>query len=587
MQGESVKTTVLRGTGASVGIALGKATILRKRAYALPSRHLELTDIEAELARLDDAIAASKSQLEKLRDSVHDSLGLDNAKIFSAHLGLLTDPSLRSQIEARLRSDLCGIEQACSKVINQIHSQFLSLDNEYMQERAMDIWDIGDRILRNLLGLEAEVLPKAGGEPQILVAEDLSPSETARLDLTNIRAIVTQGGSRMSHSAILARALDIPAVVAVKGVFDEIHEGDDLVLNGKRGTIYVHPSEEIKAEFRQMAAYLREQMRQWMAERDKPAETLDGYQVALVANVELPSETLNLKEKFRTGIGLFRTEFLFVNGGDLLDEEQQFTTYRDTARAVFPYSVIFRTLDVGGDKLLSQVDAGQEPNPFMGMRAIRFSLNHIDSLRIQLRAILRASAEGKVRVMFPMISTLDELQRALEVLKDVKAELKAKGIPYNDDLDVGCMIEVPSAALIANKLMPLVDFFSLGTNDLTQYSLAVDRANPDVEYLYQPCHPSVIRMMKQVADVCYEHGKWLSVCGEMAADPLFMPLALGMGIHELSMSPVALPSMQKLVRSIRMHEAEELVRRAIDCGSANEVLVLCRQFLEKACPELL
>ncbi len=587
MQGESVKTTVLRGTGASVGIALGKATILRKRAYALPSRHLELTDIEAELARLDDAIAASKSQLEKLRDSVHDSLGLDNAKIFSAHLGLLTDPSLRSQIEARLRSDLCGIEQACSKVINQIHSQFLSLDNEYMQERAMDIWDIGDRILRNLLGLEAEVLPKAGGEPQILVAEDLSPSETARLDLTNIRAIVTQGGSRMSHSAILARALDIPAVVAVKGVFDEIHEGDDLVLNGKRGTIYVHPSEEIKAEFRQMAAYLREQMRQWMAERDKPAETLDGYQVALVANVELPSETLNLKEKFRTGIGLFRTEFLFVNGGDLLDEEQQFTTYRDTARAVFPYSVIFRTLDVGGDKLLSQVDAGQEPNPFMGMRAIRFSLNHIDSLRIQLRAILRASAEGKVRVMFPMISTLDELQRALEVLKDVKAELKAKGIPYNDDLDVGCMIEVPSAALIANKLMPLVDFFSLGTNDLTQYSLAVDRANPDVEYLYQPCHPSVIRMMKQVADVCYEHGKWLSVCGEMAADPLFMPLALGMGIHELSMSPVALPSMQKLVRSIRMHEAEELVRRAIDCGSANEVQVLCRQFLEKACPELL
>jgi phosphotransferase system enzyme I (PtsI) len=335
---------------------------------------------------------------------------------------------------------------------------------------------------------------------------------------------------------------------------------------------------------------IREQ-RDWFArvesESALPAETLDGFHVRLAANIELPEEVETLRQRYGVGIGLFRTEFLFVRNDGLCDEEEHFRTYRKVAEDIHPHSVILRTLDIGGDKFLSHLKMPVELNPFLGMRAIRFCLRRMDVFRVQLRAILRASAFGKVRIMFPMISTLEELQQALAALNDVKAELAAEGVPHNPHLDVGMMIEVPSAALIADKLAPHVDFFSLGTNDLVQYSLAVDRSNPDISYLYQPSHPSIIRMLRHVVDAVYAHGKWIGICGEMASEPLLVPLVLGLGIHELSMSPVSIPAVKQLVRHVRMREAEALVDQAAKCGTAEEVLGLCRDFLRRFWPDLL
>lgn len=460
-------------------------------------------------------------------------------------------------------------------------------EDAYFQERAADVKDVGHRLIVNLNGKSDVSTDISGSQPVILLADDLSPSEAAHLDPGRIAAFITCSGSRTSHTAILARALRIPAIVAVQESIDDIPNGTPMALDVSAGTAIVDPDQATLEAY-----YLRDKRQKQLAqalfnETKQPTETLDGYQASLVANVELPAEALNVKRRYNVGIGLFRTEFLFIDSGKLLTQEEQFEAYRDTARAAYPYSVIFRTLDIGGDKFINQFELPHEINPFMGTRAIRLSLRRPDIFKTQLRAILRASAFGKVRIMFPMISALEELLKAREYLDQVKAELAREGIAFNDDLDVGCMIEVPSAALLAERLVQYVDFFSLGTNDLVQYSMAVDRANPDIAYLYQPAHPTVIRQMKHVVDAASASGKWVSVCGEMAGETLYTPLLLGMGIQELSMSPVALAPVHTLIRSMKMHEAEVLVARALKCNDGREVDELCRQFIKKACPELL
>lgn len=579
--------STLHGTGVSAGLVIGNALWLDNQRCVVPRRRIGADQVDAELERLEAAIALSNQQLVALHHSVKESLGDDHASIFTGHQHILDDPELRKRITACIKKECCGVEQACEEVLAEFCAEMSQIDDEYLRERLVDIRDVGERILCNLLGIDLIQTLEHGGEPRIIVADDIPPSVAARLNPARVAAFITASGSRTSHTAILARALNIPAVVAIKEPLNVIRNGTRLALDGASGVIHVDPTPETITVFEQRNLRQRAWMSQILSESNQPTETLDGYQARLVANVELPVEAMNVRQRYNVGIGLFRTEFMFINGASLLDEEQQFIDYRDTAQAVYPLSVIFRTLDIGGDKFLSELNMPRELNPFMGMRAIRFSLSRVDIFKIQLRAILRASAFGKVRIMFPMISTLDELQQALATLDEVKDDLRTNKVPFNEDLDVGCMIEVPAAALLAERLIQHVDFFSLGTNDLVQYSLAADRSNPDIAYLYQPIHPSVIQMMKHVADVCYANGKWVGICGEMAAEPLYAPLILGMGIHELSMSPVSLAPIRKLVRSIRMFEAEALVAKALQCGSAGEVQKLCRDFLKKSCPELL
>ncbi|HPY89407.1 MAG TPA: phosphoenolpyruvate--protein phosphotransferase [Lentisphaeria bacterium] len=581
---------VLRGTGVSAGLVVGRVVRSPKSTAQLPDFPIQPAQIEAERERLRAALNESRQQLNNMQERLAAELSEQHAEIMTFHLMLLDDPTLLTNIDAILRTDLVCVEQATIRAIERFSHDISQKNNALLRERAGDIRDVGARILHNLAlpaGKETETAPTNDAEPHVLVAEDIPPSEAAHMDPRLIAAFITAGGSRTSHTAILARALGIPAIVALPNGIDVLEPGTIVALDGETGEIHVNPDRDTIAAFLQETDRQKAWLSSLLAENHQPAETLDGYQTCLVANVELPSEAMTVHERYNVGIGLFRTEFLFLNSCKLLTEEEQFEAYKTTAETVHPLSVIFRTLDIGGDKFLSQIDMAHELNPFMGMRAIRFSLHRPDLFRVQLRAMLRASAYGKVRIMFPLISTLDELIHALEHLEEVKQDLRRRRIPFNETLDVGCMIEVPSAAILAERLVKHVDFFSIGTNDLVQYSLAVDRSNPDIAYLYQPPHPAILRLIRNVVTVACEHGKWVSLCGEMAAEPLYTPLVLGMGIHELSMSPVAIPPVRHLVRSINMYDAENLVAEALRCGSADEVEALCRKLIAKACPEML
>ncbi len=578
--------TRLKGAGVSAGMVMGKAILVGRKLSQVHELALSPEQTDVEVERFEAALRVSREQIAALRARVQEVVGKDHAAIFDSHLMLVDDPTVVQQVVQQIRERRRNAEHVFQSVISGYCDMLSKVDDSYIRDRMADIQDVAGRVIRNLQGhasIDLSHLP----ERCIVVADDLSPSDTAGIDREHVLAFVTAIGSRTSHTAIMARAMGIPAVVGLSDSVEVVNDGDVLVVDGARGEVIVNHTPE------QLVVYerrIREQQA-WLArveaESMLPAETLDGFHVRLAANIEMAAEVETLRQRLGVGVGLFRTEFLFVKNDGLCEEEEHFRTYRKVAEDIYPHSVIFRTLDIGGDKFLSHLKMPVELNPFLGMRAIRFCLRRLDVFRVQLRAILRASAFGKVRIMFPMISTLEELQQALGVLSEVKAELAAEGVPHNPHLDVGMMIEVPSAALIADKLAPHVDFFSLGTNDLVQYSLAVDRSNPDISYLYQPSHPSIIRMMQQVAQAVYAHGKWLGICGEMASEPLLVPLLLGLGIHELSMSPVSIPAVKQLVRRVRMHEAEALVDQAVNCGSAEDVLVLCREFIRRVSPDLL
>ena len=579
---QSRTSRTLHGISVSSGMLLARSWFKKEIKPVITEGSITLEKIPAEWERLEQALKLSKIQLEKIRLNLERELDAKHAGIFDFYTLLLEDDTLLDAIRTHLETKLVTAEAATSLAIEEYTSLLLAQDDTYMKSRADDIRDVGHRIISNLQGLhdESNALPEFP-QPVVLLAKDLTPTETTHLDRRKIAAFVINGGSRTSHTAILARAMGIPAIVAVQEKLDDIPDGTKLELDLDAGTVIVAPDEETEADFERKDARQKVMKAQQASEARQPTETLDGFQASLVANVALPSEAQSVRTQFNVGIGLFRTEFMFIEKGAFISEEEQFEAYRQTAEAIHPYSVIFRTLDIGGDKLLRQLPLSTEINPFMGTRAIRFSLKHPDMFRTQLRAILRASAYGKVRIMFPMISDMGELVQALTYLNEVKAELRSKNIPFNENLDVGCMIEVPSAALLAERLIELVDFFSLGTNDLVQYSMAVDRSNADIAYLYQPAHPAVLRQMKSVVDTALRKGKWVSICGEMAGDPLYTPLLLGMGIQELSMSPVSLTQVHKYIRNIRMYEAEELVQKALQCKDGLEVETLCRERIEQ------
>ena len=576
----------LSGISVSAGIVIAKLHIGASGPAQVPEVELKPDEVEAEVERFHASLNLSYAQLEALKKRVAEILGERDAAIFDAHMMLVADEVIHKDVVDGIREMQRNAEYVYKKVVDRYAKALQHVEDNYIRDRLTDIRDVCDRVIRNLQGQQVGSIGDLQG-PRILAGYDFAPSDTAAMDREHVVGFVTAVGSRTSHTAIMARSMGIPAVVGVVDLLDHVKNGDQVVIDGYHGRIIVRPTEDELDVYEKHLALQERWFRNIEAEAALPPETLDGFRVQLSANIELPGEVADVKKTAGVGIGLFRTEYLFLNAQELPDEECQFEAYRRVVSEMLPQSVILRTIDIGGDKFLQEFDYLHEANPNLGMRAIRFCLRKTDIFRAQLRAMLRASAHGKVRIMFPMVSTLDELLEALQHLNEVKAELDREGTAYNPYLDVGMMIEVPAAALTAQKLAEHVDFFSIGTNDLVQYALAADRGNPSVSYLYQPCHPAMIRLIRDVVHAAYDHGKWVSICGEMAGEPLMLPLVLGLNIHELSMSPVAIGPIKRLIRRMRMHEAEELVRKAQECGTASEVHGLCEAYVRRIAPDLI
>jgi phosphotransferase system enzyme I (PtsI) len=541
-------------------------------------------DIPGELERLNLALAQTRGQIESLQRQIIVQAGADEAAIFEAHLLMLEDQEFLAQVRRRIRESPEAAEGAFYAEMSRYVERLRSIDDEYLRERTLDMEDVARRVVRNLTGQGHAI---SHDTPHILVAHELTPSAAAAMDRSLVLGLITESGSYTAHSAILARSMGIPAVVGLHHAASRFHPGHAVLLDGYQGVVIVHPSEETRAEYaitrRQKVALDRhlEEM------RDAPSVTLDGRSVILSANIEFRSEMAQVAAVRAQGVGLYRTEFFYLNRHDLPGEDEQAEEYARVAEDAGAHGVIIRTLDVGGDKLHVLSHHTEENNPFLGWRGIRVSLSELGLFKTQLRAILRASARGKLRVMFPMVSGLSELRAARAALDEARMELRAEGIPFDENLEVGCMIEIPSAALIADVLAKDVDFFSIGTNDLIQYTIAVDRGNDRVADLYQPCHPSIIRLMKHVADSGRSAGIWTGVCGEMAGDVLLTPLMVGLGFEELSVATVSLPYVKYAIRKLNARRCGEMVADLLTMADADKIYDRVRETALEYYPELL
>jgi len=556
---------LLSGIGTSPGIVIGPALLVGRCLASVREIELAPEEVEGELNRFHAALEKSAQQIEELKTQVVELIGEKDAAIFDAHLMLVADKVLIDEVEEQIQTRRRNAEFVFGEVIDGYATALAGVEDAYIRDRLTDIRDVAERVIRNLAGDETVDLRDLS-EPCIVVADDLSPSDTAGMDRENVLGFVTSIGSRTSHTAIMARAMGIPAVVGVTGVTEQVVPGDRLIIDGSNGHVMLRPSRNVLRRYRRRLRKQEVWLRNIEAEAELPAETIDGFRVQLAVNIELPTEVAAVKRALGVGIGLFRTEFLFLNATELPDEEQQYRAYRKVTEEIAPQSVIFRTLDIGGDKFLSHLNLPGELNPFLGVRAIRLCLSRPDLFAIQLRAILRASIHGKVRIMFPMISTTEELQQAIHHLNAARRELDRRGQVYHPSIDVGIMIEVPAAAMIADKLAPHIDFFSIGTNDLVQYSLAADRANPEIAYLYQPSHPSIIRMLQRVVEAAYTYGKWVGVCGEMASHPVDAMALIGIGFRDLSVSPPAVGPVKMMIRSLNLAPLREYMDYLHQCG---------------------
>jgi phosphotransferase system enzyme I (PtsI) len=572
------------GIPVSGGVALGKAFVVAPRELTVEQREITADEVEAEQARLERALAVTRDEFASLRDEVKKHEASIRAEILDAYMLVLDDEILTEKAHDLIREERVSAEYAFKTTLDEMLVVFEAMEDPYFRERAVDLRDIGNRVVMNLLGVVYRLFEDVS-DNSILVAHDLPPSDAAALPRGKTRAIVTEVGSRTSHTAIMARSMEVPAVVGAAGIVGYVRAGDGLVVDGINGRVIVNPTDEVAASYEKLARELAGEEKRRARLAELPATTLDGYRMELSANIELLPELEAVKRHGCDGVGLYRTEFLFLHRSDLPSEEEQLDAYRQAAEASFPHSCIIRTIDIGGDKFLSFPEVAREINPFLGLRAIRFCLKRQDIFRTQLRAILRATAYGKVKIMFPMISDVQELRAAKDILADVRNELEREGHFVDEALEIGIMVEVPSAALNADLLARECDFFSLGTNDLIQYTLAADRGNEKIAYLYEPFNPAVLKLVKATADAAHRNQIWVGVCGEMIADPKAAILLLGLSFDEFSASPASVPDIKIAVRNARYVDARRVAEQAIRMTSAAEIRAfLARELAEMGVP---
>ena len=586
MSAQTKGEKVFRGIAVSAGICRGKILVLHRARHVIAKRELPDLEIAVEVSRFEKALVQTRQQISEVQRKVVESMGAKEGDIFDAHLLMLEDRMLVDEVIRMIRDQKVNAESAFHEVSERYAAALAGVNDEYLRERADDMRDLTARVLDNLLEVRDQFHLRHITEPCILVSHDLSPSTTAQLDKKFVLGFATDVGGKTSHTAIMARSLGIPAVVGLKTASEEFDTGDYALLDGYNGTIIINPTDQTLFEYGQLEknkASLEEKLREIQRQ---PAVTLDGKIIHLSANIEDQNDIEAVIANGAEGVGLFRTEFLFINRESLPTEEEQYKVYRQVAAALKPNPVIIRTLDLGGDKFASHLQLAQEMNPFLGWRAIRFCLAQPELFRAQLRAILRASAEGNVKMMYPMISGLDELNQANALAEKCKAELRAEKIPFDEKLETGAMIEIPSAALIADALAQRVKFFSIGSNDLIQYTLAADRTNEKVSHLYEPTHPSILRLIKMTVDAAHKHGIWVGVCGEIAGDPVLTPLLLGLGVDELSAAPPVVAQVKYIIRRLKLTEAQALAEFALQCESPSEIFARCQKLARDTAPSL-
>ncbi len=579
-----VQPVSLKGIPASPGIAIGHAFIMDGQQSPIAKEFISPEEISLQINRFEEGLSRTRQEIVGVQKKIEQELGGDQAEIFNAHLMVLEDRTFIEEVIERIKNEHLCCEYVVSSVLRKYIEAFSHIEDEYMRERTADVEDVGNRILRHLTGARRQS-PAELQKPVIVVSFDLSPSDTAAMDRDHVLGFVTTIGGPTSHTAIMAKSLEIPAVVGVDTATDRIRSDDLLIVDGTSGRIIINPEPSTLDHYRELREKLRTLDETLLRSRHLPAETPDGQRVQLCANIEQPGEVASVMAHGADGIGLYRTEFFYLNRKDLPTEDEQYEAYKQVAGAMAPHPVTIRSIDMGGDKFMSALRIPREMNPFMGQRAIRFCLARPDLFKVQLRAILRASAHGKIKLMYPMISGLEEVRAANAILEEARKELSAENKLFDEQMEVGAMIEVPSAAMILDLLAKEVKFFSIGTNDLIQYSLAVDRVNEKIAYLYEPAHPAVLRLIRQIIQVAHENNVWVGMCGEMAGEPAFALLLLGMGLDGFSTSPVNIPRVKQVIRSVPTFRAKEVVKEVFRLTTGKEIEAYVRTRLCEFVPD--
>ncbi|MBK3719798.1 Phosphoenolpyruvate-protein phosphotransferase [Staphylococcus arlettae] len=565
----------IKGIAASDGVAIARAYLLVEPDLSFDNN--KVSDVNAEVEKFQNAFNTSKIELTKIRNNAEQNLGADKAAIFDAHLLVLDDPELIQPIEEKINNEQVNAPTALTEVTDQFITIFDSMDNEYMKERAADIRDVRKRVLANLLGVELPN-PSMIDESVVIIGNDLTPSDTAQLNKEFVQGFVTNIGGRTSHSAIMSRSLEIPAVVGSKTITDEVNQGDMVIVDGLTGEVIVDPTSDEVIAYENKRERFFEDKKELQKLRDEETVTVDGVHAELAANIGTPNDLSGVIENGAEGIGLYRTEFLYMGRDQLPTEDEQFEAYKEVIQSMDGKRVVVRTLDIGGDKELPYLDLPDEMNPFLGYRAIRLCLDQPEIFRPQLRALLRASVYGKLNIMFPMVATIQEFRDAKAILLEEKENLTNEGVDVSDDIEIGIMVEIPSTAALADVFAKEVDFFSIGTNDLIQYTMAADRMSERVSYLYQPYNPAILRLVKQVIEASHKENKWTGMCGEMAGDETAIPILLGLGLDEFSMSASSVLKARRQIKGLSKNEMNELAERAIDCATTEEVEALVREY---------